>query len=285
MEYNYCKLPVNLIYLLDSDCIKAMAYLIQQESYWRNNNRLKDGYFYKSMEEIARVFRVKNKQDVRLIIQTLRDSNLIEVKTSKGGRYSNYYRINWDRICELSSKTIEDTLNGEMIRAAKRGRKSKSIKLEYCFNEEDNRSEIVQNCTTIVKEDSTNTYYQSQNKIVQGCTTTKDNINKNKKNNNSNTNNNYVNSTISLIENERYSMKYPSKLNFLFEDSSGRNNFILKYKQVIDYLKTCEEDECGTIISYLIDWLPRQNELGNIPYNYIEKYMSEAKQVVNNRYL
>lgn len=177
MGYNYCKLPVNLIYLLDSDCIKAMAYLIQQESYWRNNNRLKDGYFYKSMEEIARVFRVKNKQDVRLIIQTLRDCNLIEVKTSKGGRYSNYYRINWDRISELSSKTIEDTLNGEMIRAAKRGRKTKSIKLEDCFNEEDNASEIVQNCTSIVKDDSTNMYYQSYNEIVQGCTATKNNIN------------------------------------------------------------------------------------------------------------
>lgn len=277
MDYKYCKIPVNLMYLLDSDCYKAISLLIQQESYWKNKNQLKDGFFYKSVGELAKCFRAKNMQDVRLILQTLQENNLIEIKTSKGGRTSNHYRINWESINALSAKTIQETLNDEMIKTKKRGKKNKNI--------DSYDSKKIDSTISYQSENSNSTipYYLNQCEIVQDCTTTNNNIIINNKNNITNNNNTY--STMSLIDNEtECSIICPSKLKYLFPNTSSVLNFKLRYNKIIDYLKSCGEDEYSTVLGCLVDWLPIQNELGNIPYNYIQKYMCEAKQAAANRF-
>lgn len=41
---NFVPIPTNLIYMLDYDCLKVLAILIQKESYWDNKGKLKDGW-------------------------------------------------------------------------------------------------------------------------------------------------------------------------------------------------------------------------------------------------
>ena len=52
---NFVPIPTNLIYMLDCDCLKVLAILIQKESYWDNKGKLKDGWFVKSISELINV--------------------------------------------------------------------------------------------------------------------------------------------------------------------------------------------------------------------------------------
>lgn len=95
----FTRLPTKLIFALDSDLLKMLAILIQQESYWIEHKKIgSDGSFYKSIQEFADIFRKKNLQDVRLMIQTLQSEGFVEILPSKGGKQANYYRINWNKV-------------------------------------------------------------------------------------------------------------------------------------------------------------------------------------------
>ena len=92
-DIQFTRLPTKLIYALDSDLLKMLAVLIQQESYWIEHKKIgNDGSFYKPVKEFADIFRKKNLQDVRLILQTLQSEGFIEIIYSNKSKQANYYR-------------------------------------------------------------------------------------------------------------------------------------------------------------------------------------------------
>lgn len=162
-EISFTRLPTKLIYTLDSDLLKMLAILIQQESYWKEHKKIgTDGSFYKPMKEFADCFRKKNYQDVRLILQTLQAEGFINTISSRGGKQANYYRICWDKIATYNDMKIPQLLQSPMIRAEKRASKKKIEVSTVLYQQK----EI----------DSTESYQQDSELIVQDCTTTIDNI-------------------------------------------------------------------------------------------------------------
>lgn len=162
-DIQFTILPTKLIYILDSDLLKMLAVLIQQESYWKEHKKIgSDGSFYKPMKEFADIFRKKNLQDVRLMIQTLQSEGFVEILSSKGGKQANYYRINWNKVEAYNNIPIPQLIQSPMIRTVKRTSK-KSV--------EDNTVLYQQ-----IDDDSTISYQQDNSLIVRDCTTTIDNI-------------------------------------------------------------------------------------------------------------
>lgn len=162
-EIQFTRLPTKLIFALDSDLLKMLALLIQQESYWIEHKKIgKDGSFYKPIKEFADSFRKKNLQDVRLILQTLQAEGFLHIISSKGGKQANYYRICWDKIATYNDMKIPQLLQSPMIRTAKRTTKKKIEDSTISYQQKEN--------------DSTVSYQQDSELIVQDCTTTIDNI-------------------------------------------------------------------------------------------------------------
>lgn len=162
-EIPFTRLPTKLIYALDSDLLKMLAVLIQQESYWIEHKKIgDDGSFYKPIKEFADSFRRKNLQDVRLILQTLQTEGFIHIISSKGGKQANYYRICWDKIATYNDMKIPQLIQSPMIRTAKRASKKKVEDDTVSYQQKEN--------------DSTEPYQQDSELIVQDCTTTIDNI-------------------------------------------------------------------------------------------------------------
>lgn len=162
-EVQFTRLPTKLIFTLDSDLLKMLAILIQQESYWIEHKKIgKDGSFYKPIKEFADSFRKKNLQDIRLILQTLQAEGFIHIISSKGGKQANYYRICWDKIAAFNEIKIPQLLQSPMIRTAKRTNKKKIEDSTISYQQKEN--------------DSTVSYHQDSELIVQDCTTTIDNI-------------------------------------------------------------------------------------------------------------
>lgn len=164
-----------LLYVLDSDLWKMLSILIQQESYWTHTKKIeKDGSFYKPMNEFAEIFRKKNLQDVRLMLQTLQSKKLIDIIPSKRKKQANYYRICWDKIAEYNNIPKKELLKSPMIESAKRTSKKKvedSTK-SYQSDEDIDSTELYYQSV----EDSTESYQQDGDLIVQNCTPTIDNI-------------------------------------------------------------------------------------------------------------
>lgn len=163
----FTRLPTKLIYILDSDLLKMLAVLIQQESYWQECKKIgSDGSFYKPMKEFADIFRKKNPQDVRLMLQTLQSEGFIEILSIKGGKQANYYRICWDKIDTYNDKKIPQLIQSPLIKTAKRtGKKCVEDSTELYHQ---------------MEMDSTTSYQQDRDLTVRDCTTTVDNnINKN----------------------------------------------------------------------------------------------------------
>lgn len=161
-EIQFTRLPTKLIFALDSDLLKMLAVLIQQESYWIEHKKIgKDGCFYKPIKEFADSFRRKNLQDVRLILQTLQTEGFIHIISSKGGKQANYYRICWDKIATYNDMKIPQLIQSPMIRTAKRTSKKKVEDSTVSYQQKGN--------------DSTESYQHNSELIVQGCTPTIDN--------------------------------------------------------------------------------------------------------------
>ena len=161
-EIPFTRLPTKLIFTLDSDLLKMLAILIQQESYWIEHKKIgKDGSFYKPIKEFADSFRKKNLQDIRLILQTLQAEGFIHIISSKGGKQANYYRICWNKIATYNDIKIPQLLQSPMIRTAKRTSKKKIEDSTVSYQQKGN--------------DSTESYQHNSELIVQGCTPTIDN--------------------------------------------------------------------------------------------------------------
>lgn len=162
-DIQFTRLPTKLIYALDSDLLKMLAVLIQQESYWIEHKKIgNDGSFYKPVKEFADIFRKKNLQDVRLILQTLQSEGFIEIIYSNKSKQANYYRICWDKIASYNDKAIPQLIQSPMIRTAKRAGTKRIDDSTISYQQE----EI----------DSTTLNQQDRDLIVRDCTTTIDNI-------------------------------------------------------------------------------------------------------------
>lgn len=230
-------LPTKLIFALDGDLLKMLAILIQQESYWIEHKKIdSDGSFYKPMKEFACCFRKKNNQDVRLILQTLQAEGFIHIISSKGGKQANYYRICWDKIATYNDMKIPQLIQSPMIRTAKRTSKKKIEDSTISYQQK----EI----------DSTDSYQQDNDLIVQDCTSTIDNI----KNNNITINN-------SVITKSPLCDEYKKRIEELLADYQQESDYIValnKYSNIESILELAEK---------------------HIPTSEIEEYHSQLSEI------
>lgn len=248
-EIPFTRLPTKLIYVLDSDLLKMLAILIQQESYWIELKKIRnDGRFYKPMQEFADIFRKKNLQDVRLMLQTLHTGRFIDIIQSRSKKQANYYRINWDKIAEYNQIPIPQLIESPMIKTAKRKCKSTVDSTElYLSNANSDSTKLYHQSV----EDSTESYQQDNELIVQDCTTTIDNI--------LNKNNNIT------IDNSEIT-KSP-----LYDEYKKRiEELLLDYQQESDYIVAL--DKYTTIESIL------ETAGKHIPTSEIEDYNSQLTE-------
>lgn len=222
----FTRLPTKLIYILDSDLLKMLMILIQQEDYWTSAKKLNaDGSFYKPMQEFADIFRKKNLQDVRLMLQTLHTGRFIDIIQSRSKKQANYYRINWDKIAEYNQISIPQLIQSPLIKTAKR--KSKSIvdsTESYLSNVNIDSTKLYHQSV----EDSTEWYQQDSELIVQDCTTTIENI-INKNNNN----------TIDNSESPLYE-QYKTRIEEMLADYINESDYITsldKYNSVEEIIE------------------------------------------------
>lgn len=151
INYQFTAIPTNFIYLMDNDCFKLFAILLQKETYWNNKGMLKDGYFIKSITELGEEMNIKNRKDIRLIIEALYRKGLISIQVQPQKHNTAKFKLNWNKINEYLDKSIYDLMEFE----------ERIIKL--------NRNETI-TYTNNVTDNVTNNDTK--------CTTTKDNINK-----------------------------------------------------------------------------------------------------------
>lgn len=155
INYQFTAIPTNFIYLMDNDCFKLFAILLQKETYWNNKGMLKDGYFIKSITELGEEMNIKNRKDIRLIIEALYRKGLISIQVQPQKHNTAKFKLNWNKINEYLDKSIYDLMEFE----------ERIIKL--------NRNETI-TYTNNVTDNVTNYVTNNDTK----CTTTKDNINK-----------------------------------------------------------------------------------------------------------
>lgn len=221
-EIPFTRLPTKLIYALDSDLLKMLAVLIQQESYWIEHKKIgDDGSFYKPIKEFADSFRRKNLQDVRLILQTLQTEGFIHIISSKGGKQANYYRICWDKIATFSDIKIPQLLQSPMIRTAKRTTKKKVEDSTILYQQKEN--------------DSTVSYQQDSELIVQDCTTTIDNI--------INKNNNITIDNSVITKSPLYD-EYKKRIESLLSEYQQESDYIVslgKYSNIENILELAQK--------------------------------------------
>lgn len=119
--------PTILIYLLDSDCLKLFMILSQKESYYRNKGKLENEYFQMTIDDISKYLNLKNKNDVRCVIEALYANKLIDVICTKikGRNIPNQYKINWNKVNEYNKLSLYDIIEfKQYISKLERGSKT-----------------------------------------------------------------------------------------------------------------------------------------------------------------
>lgn len=120
LNYQFIAVPKKLMIIMDNDCFKLISLLIDEYNYWKSCNKLENGYFYKSIEELQKILFMKNKQDVRLTIEALHINKLIDVKTVPN--HPHKFKVNWEKILEYDSiKLLDLTKFYQPITKLKRG--------------------------------------------------------------------------------------------------------------------------------------------------------------------
>jgi len=159
IPYQFTANPLNLMYIMDSDCLKMLNLLIQEESYWDSQRQLIDGYFFKSINELKDNMFIANDQDVRLIIEALYSNGLVDVINQGEKHKASKFKINIDKIIEINSMSITDVIKFyPRISKLKRGCVCSYMKRENCINDQnkevgnvadiDKVSESATNCIT-----------------------------------------------------------------------------------------------------------------------------------------
>lgn len=136
--------PANFAYIMDSDCLQLMIIFINTENYWNSKGKLDNGYFFMSHDDISKATKVSDRK-IPNVIEGLYRGGVIDVISNgfeKGKRQTNRFRINWDKVEELSKISISDiiTFGDVRIEKCKFG-----DKLTYCLNEEKENIEMSNN--------------------------------------------------------------------------------------------------------------------------------------------
>ena len=108
IPYQFTANPLNLMYIMDSDCLKLLNLLIQEESYWRSQGRLDNGYFFKSINDLKEDMFMSNDKDVRLTIEALFINGLIDVIPQGNVHKASKFKLNMEKIMDYDSMTITD---------------------------------------------------------------------------------------------------------------------------------------------------------------------------------
>lgn len=157
--YQFTASPLILMYIMDSDCLKMLNLLIQEESYWRSQGKLVDGYFFKSINDLKEDMFMTNDQDLRLTIEALYRNGLVDVINQGEKRKASKFKINMNKIIEIDSKSIIEVKKFyPRICKLKRGDVCTFMKRKDCINDQnkevgnvsniDKVFESTANCTT-----------------------------------------------------------------------------------------------------------------------------------------
>ncbi|WP_195630745.1 hypothetical protein [Bacteroides finegoldii] len=108
IEYQFTAVPTTLFLLLDNNCRSMLFTLIQLSTMYSNSDR----YFYRSNEDLQSQSNL-SKNLVIATIDTLYINKIVDVKTvgKSKGKYTNEYKLNFDKIKEYDKLSIEDTKN------------------------------------------------------------------------------------------------------------------------------------------------------------------------------
>jgi len=106
VPYQFTASPLNLLYVLDSDCLKMLNLLIQEESFWRSKKKLVDGYFFKSLNDLKEDMFMGNDQDVRLTLEALYINGLIDIINQGKQMKASGFKINFKMIIEIDKQSI-----------------------------------------------------------------------------------------------------------------------------------------------------------------------------------
>ena len=107
IDYQFVPVPTELVFALDPYCLKTIAVMIDKESYWKSRNKVFNGYFTLSVEELAEYLCLENRKDVRLTLEALYRAGLIDVKTEAGKRFGAKVKLNWDEMKKERPYSIE----------------------------------------------------------------------------------------------------------------------------------------------------------------------------------
>ncbi|MCK9311685.1 MAG: hypothetical protein M0P26_05350 [Bacteroidales bacterium] len=108
--YQFTPVPTNLIFMLDPSCFKLMSLLIQEESYQKAKNNVKNKCFPEAIKRLSLRIPMCEK-DVKLTIQSLEEASLIEVIEQGQYHKPNLFKINWDKIKEVDQICVTDLTN------------------------------------------------------------------------------------------------------------------------------------------------------------------------------
>lgn len=108
VPYKFTASPLNLLYVLDSDCFKMLNLLIQEQSYWKSEGELVNGYFFKSLNALKEDMFMSNDQDVRLTLETLYINKLIDIIPQGEQHKASKIRINLEKIMEINKRSITE---------------------------------------------------------------------------------------------------------------------------------------------------------------------------------
>lgn len=179
INYRFTAIPTNFIYLMDNDCFKLFAILLQKETYWEHKGMLKDGYFIKSISELGEEMNIKNRKDMRLIIEALYRKGLISIQVQAKKYNTAKFKLNWDKINEYLDKSIYDLMEFEE-RIVKLNRNET---ITYTDNVTDNVTNIDTKCTT-TKDNKNKIENKNNNKNISSSIYNKENTNNKEKENN-----------------------------------------------------------------------------------------------------
>ena len=108
ISYQFTANPLNLMFILDSDCHKMLNLLLQEHCYWSTKEQLVDGYFFKSINDLKEDMFISNDQDVRLILDALYRNGLIDIINQGEQMKASKFKINLDKITEIDNMSILD---------------------------------------------------------------------------------------------------------------------------------------------------------------------------------
>ena len=115
IDYQFVPVPTELVFALDPYCLKTIAVMIDRESYWKSRNKVFNGYFTLSVEELAECLCLENRKDARLTLEALYRAGLIDVKVEVGRRLGAKVKLNWDEIKKPRFETIEKLPRSEKL--------------------------------------------------------------------------------------------------------------------------------------------------------------------------